>query len=94
MQRNVIAIGLWALTSLVLWGVTGIFLVRAEDGKDPITDALRYEIAAAQRDYLIAQQQLERANLALRTKLDTAQKACAADRDQIFALDTFHCAPK
>ena len=67
--------------------------VGAEEETDPITDTMRYELAAAQRDFLIAQQQFEKANVQLRTKMDAAQKACA-EKEQVFAIETFHCAHK
>jgi len=87
MQRNLV---LWALAAAMFWIR---ILVGAEEETDPITDTMRYELAAAQRDFLIAQQQFEKANVQLRTKMDAAQKACAAE-EQVFAIETFHCAHK
>jgi hypothetical protein len=52
-------------------------LAAAQDGNppaDPISDHLRYEIAAAQRDYLIAKLQFDQAAAQLRGKLESAQK--------------------
>ena len=60
---------------------------------DPITDQMRYEIAAAQRDYLLAQRQFDAANLRLKDKVEQAQKACSA-QSATFDLAQFVCAPK
>jgi hypothetical protein len=59
---------------------------------DPISDRMRYEIAAAQRDYLIAKQQLDTAGSRLKEKVDLAQKACSA-QSATFDLAQFVCAP-
>lgn len=63
-------------------------LAFAQDTTDPITDKMRYELAAAQRDYLIARQQFEQAAALVRTKLGEAEKACGARR---FDMQSFHC---
>ena len=60
---------------------------------DPVTDRVRYELAAAQRDYVIAKQQLDAATVRLREKLDLAQKACAA-HNAAFDVAQFVCSPK
>lgn len=59
---------------------------------DPITDRMRYEIAAAQRDYVIARQQMDTAGARLKEKLDQAQKACGA-KSASFDVAQFVCAP-
>jgi hypothetical protein len=60
---------------------------------DPITDRTRYEIAAAQRDYLVAKQQLDTATARLKEKLEQAEKTCST-QDATFDLAQFVCAPK
>jgi hypothetical protein len=55
---------------------------------DPISDRMRYEIAAAQRDLLVAKQQYDEALTRLRGRLDLAEKACG---EQHFDLQTFTC---
>ncbi len=60
--------------------IFGLFVVvlAAQDTKpsDPITDRMRYENAAAQRDYLLAQKQADTAMVGLRAKIADAEKAC------------------
>jgi hypothetical protein len=59
---------------------------------DPITDRMRYEIAVAQRDLLIARQQYEQAAAQLKMKLEQVNKVCSAKRDgQTFNSSTFVC---
>lgn len=57
---------------------------------DPISDRLRYEIAAAQRDYLIARQQLENAQKKMADKTAEADKICSAQK-KVFKAETFTC---
>jgi hypothetical protein len=60
---------------------------------DPVTDRMRYEIAAAQRDYLIAKQQLDIAAAQLRTGIEAGNKACEAAA-KIFSVDSLACVDK
>jgi hypothetical protein len=61
----------------------------AAQEKDPITDRMRYEIAAAQRDFLIAKQQFDAASAHLKEKIEQADKACAPGGS--FDLAKFAC---
>jgi len=63
-------------------------LALAQQIADPITDKLRFEIASAQRDYLLAQQQLEQATTILKSKIESAQKICAP---KIFNAQSMQC---
>jgi hypothetical protein len=58
---------------LLAVGVFGQDVPRA----NPIPDRLCAEIAMSQRDYLIAQRQLDAALLAVKEKLGQAEKICA-----------------
>jgi hypothetical protein len=60
---------------------------------DPITDRMRFEIAAGQRDYLIAKQQLDQAAANLRAKLDAAEKACG-EAGKTYNIESFSCKEK
>jgi hypothetical protein len=53
---------------------------------------MRYEIAAAQRDYVIARQQMDTAGARLKERLEQAQKACSA-QGAAFDLAQFVCNP-
>ncbi|PWT72945.1 MAG: hypothetical protein C5B60_08815 [Chloroflexi bacterium] len=68
----------------------GIAIAQATE---PITDRMRYEIARAQRDYLIAKQQFDLAVTQLRSKLADAEKACA-DAGRAFNGDSLTCVDK
>jgi hypothetical protein len=60
---------------------------------DPITDRLRFEIAVAQRDYVLAKQQYDAAMERLRAKTAEAQTACE-DQGQQFSPEQFRCVEK
>jgi hypothetical protein len=67
-------------------------LALAQDKPEAMTDRLRYEIASAQRDFLIAQRQLDQATIQLKSKLEQADKLCAA-QSATFDAAQFICAP-
>jgi hypothetical protein len=71
-----------------------VFTMFAQDkpAPDPISDRMRYELAAAQRDYVIAKQQFDTATLRLKEKLEQAEKTCSA-QSATFDLAQFVCAP-
>ena len=73
-----------------LLGVIPLVLAFSEDKTDAIGDRLRYEIAAAQRDYVMARQQLDRVQAQLLAKTGQAEKICAAEQ-KVFNLETFTC---
>jgi hypothetical protein len=58
---------------------------------DPITDRLRFEIAVAQRDYVIAKNQYDAAMERLRAKTSEAEALCQAAGKK-FSPDSFACA--
>lgn len=60
---------------------------------DPITDRLRLEIVSAQRDYLIAQDQMSRAENKFRSKMSEAGKTCEEAGRQ-FELSSLTCVDK
>jgi hypothetical protein len=69
------------------------FAMFAEDkAADPISDRMRYELAAAQRDYVIAKQQVDIATARLKEKFEQAEKACSA-QGATFDAAQFICAP-
>lgn len=57
---------------------------------DPISDRLRYEIAAAQRDLVIAKQHYDAAAAMLKQKMEDANKLCAG-QDAVFEPVSFTC---
>jgi hypothetical protein len=63
-----------------LWFFMASLVLAQETGKgaDPIPDHLRAEIAIAQRDYLLAQKQLETTFLIVKEKIAQAEKLCAS----------------
>jgi len=65
----------------------------SQEPADPISDRLRYEIAAAQRDVLIVRQQFDGASQRLKDKMAQAETACA-QQGATFDLVRFACAPK
>lgn len=67
--------------------------IAGADEPSPITDRMRYELAAAQRDYLVAKQTYDQAVTTLKAKIDSAEKACAA-LDKHFSVESFDCAGK
>lgn len=67
--------------------------VSAEAPSDPITDRLRFEIAVAQRDYVLAKLQYDSAKEHLRGKTAEAQAACDAQGQQ-FSPEQFRCVEK
>ena len=62
----------------------------AQPPADPITDRLRYELARAQRDVLIAKQQYDAAAAQLKMKMDEANRLCMA-QNAAFEPVNFTC---
>lgn len=58
-----------------------------------LADRTRYEVAAAQRDYLLAKQQLDQAGAKLQKVTAEAEKACAA-KDMAFDGAAVDCVEK
>lgn len=71
---------------LVAWALLG-------SDSDPITDKLRFELAVAQRDYLLAQQAFDKATENLKRKISEADKACEGVKKS-FDIGTFACVEK
>ena len=67
-------------------------LTAAAQTADPISDRMRYEIAAAQRDYLLARQQFDLASSTLREKLGQAEKVCTSQH-AVFDMVQLICKP-
>jgi hypothetical protein len=59
---------------------------------DPVSDRLRFEIALAQRDYVIAKQQLDVAAARLKEAVEKAEKACSSQKAS-FDAEKFFCKP-
>ena len=53
---------------------------------DPITDKVRLEVVTAQRDYLLAKQQLDQAANQLRVKIAECEKVCGEKKFDIQSL--------
>lgn len=84
---------MWKYLSRILPLMLTFPPIGASDAPDPITDRMRYEIAAAERDYLSAKIQLDLAAAQMKAKLDAGNKACAAV-DKTFNADSLACIDK
>jgi hypothetical protein len=78
---------------LIIGTLAALAGAQSEAPPDPITDRLRFEIAKAQRDYVIAKQQYDAATERLRKKTAEAETACAAD-GKAYAAEAFRCVEK
>jgi hypothetical protein len=79
------------LRSIAVLVVTGLAMAgQPNPPTDPITDRLRFEIAVAQRDYVLAKQQYDAAMERLRAKTAEAEALCKTT-GKTFAPDRFAC---
>lgn len=62
---------------LILLMTAGLLSAEAPKSEaDPVSDRLRFEVALAQRDYLMAKAELDKASQKLQEKYQVAIKAC------------------
>lgn len=80
-------------TAIVFTIVVALATLSVAETTEVVTDAMRADIAVAQRDYLLAKMQLQYAQTLVEKRITEAQTACTTIH-KTFSMDTLKCEGK